>query len=74
MAIEIKILIHWIVTLAVLYAITHIQYFLSAKSLDWKYFLNEHSYFGVAYSILKILGTVIICAYIIFKVIYAWYN
>ena len=71
---ELKVFLFWIVFTLVTWVATKIHYWVSDTGLNWKYFKEDYSSFGVVHLVSLYFGCVVIPIYLIIIVGKWWFS
>lgn len=69
----IKVFLFWLTFTCLMWVVTKIHYIYSDTCLNWKYFKEDYSTFGIIHYISLYIGCRAIMVYLIIKVIEWWF-
>lgn len=71
---EFKIFTFWIAFTCLMWALAKIHFMGSNTNYNWKYFIENYSWFGVIYKVSQQIGLIVIAIYLFIKVFEWWFK
>lgn len=71
---ELKIYTFWLSLVGLTYILAKLHFILSRTNLNWKYFKDDYSYFGIAHGVILYIGIIAISVHLFILITNWWFN